>query len=656
MREKTAPGITPRREFTVAALLIAAGAAYCSAALRSAIAANGGPGFPLDDPWIHLQFARNLRLYGAFSYYHGDMVTAGSTSPLYTLILAAGFILTSNEMLLSYVLGIAFFAAGGVFFHLLLRRLLPGRPFLALAGLALYLLEPHLAWASMSGMETTCFIAGLMAAFYAFAVRAWRSLALALGVLLWIRPEALIVLGLCGTGAVYVEWTVAPAKEGGLSRLASCWRAVRIPALIFCLCAAAYVTMNLVLSGSVFPNTFAAKIKYYGGASEDFPAQVYAYFTGGQMTAIALLAALGAVAAVYGLIRKRQPGPLMLVGWIVLMFLAYWKNLPFLYQNGRYMMPAIPAFLALGVLGAAAAGDFLARKLFPPSMRARELIPPLALVLVPIVQFIAASGSARQEYARDCKYIDDRQVKTARWLHDNLPADAVIATHDIGAIAYYSGRRVVDMMGLVAPEMIANLRNLDSLVAFLARKHVTHLVVLRNWFEVVNVNPIFQTDEAHPEVMEVFRFDSARIHIMGGSAPAMERAGLSYLSRGDPRTAVMVLSRAVQVDPVSARLRLDLGVALLAAGRTAEADSAFQGALEIQPTLWNARVGRAQVEVALGRPEEAVAHLHELISEHPDVAPAYTLLASVYVTVLHDTAAAREAINQYHARMPGGGR
>ena len=69
-----------------------------------AYSVNHENGFPLDDPWIHLTFARNLVEYGSFSYYKNEIVTAGSTSPLYTLMLAAGFLVTKNEMILSYVL------------------------------------------------------------------------------------------------------------------------------------------------------------------------------------------------------------------------------------------------------------------------------------------------------------------------------------------------------------------------------------------------------------------------------------------------------------------------------------------------------------------------------------------------------------------------
>ena len=656
MNSTTRARFTPRQEHAAAALLIAAGMAYLCTVLRSVIAANGGPGFPLDDPWIHLQFARNLRLYGAFSYFHGDMVTAGSTSPLYTLLLAAGFFLTSNEMMLSYVVDIACFAAGGVFFHLYLRRLFPGRPYLALAGLLLYLLEPRLAWASMSGMETTLFIAGVVASFFFFSLRAWRLLAVSLGVLLWIRPEALILLGLLAAGAAYGEAGAHPAGEKGASRLRTLAGTLRVPAAMFGVIAGAYFAVNLLLSGTVFPNTFAAKVSYYGGGGEGFPASVFRYFTGGPMAGIAVLAAIGTIAALYGLIRKRSVDHALLVGWIVLMFLAYWKDLPYLYQNGRYMMPLIPAFIALGILGAAEAGEFAGRALFPSSVRVREILAPLLLMLIPLIQFGLAAGPARDGYAESCKYINDRQVRTGRWLHDNVPPEAVIGTHDIGAIAFYSERRVVDMVGLVSPEMIARLHNLDSLVAFLSRKHVTYIAVLRNWFEVVNVNPVFQTDESRPEIMEVFPFDPARTHIMGGNASRMEQVGLSYLTRGEPGAAISVLSRAAQFDPVSARLQLNLGVALLSAGRAADADAAFQRALQIQPTLWNARVGRAQVEVAQGKPADAAAHLRELLVEHPDVPAGWALLGSVYATALHDTASAREAMRQYQSRVPGADR
>jgi hypothetical protein len=358
--------------------------------------------------------------------------------------------------------------------------------------------------------------------------------------------------------------------------------------------------MNYALSGSPFPNTYAAKIKYYGSGSTDFPAQVYAFLTGGHMIAIALLAAVGAVLAVRDLVRARRVEPFLLLCWIVLMFLAFWRNLPYLYQEGRYLMPVIPPFLILGLLGASSAGEFLQQRLLPGARLRRYSPVSVALVLIPVCQFFLGAGAMEGRYAESCRYISDRQVKTAHWLHDNLPGGAVVATHDIGAIGFYSGCRVVDMVGLVSPEMIPGLHNLDSLRTFLARNHVTHIAVLRNWFEIVNVEPIFHTDEDHPEIMEVFRFDPSRLHIVAAKVAGIEQLAVSYLLHGESKTAIALLMAAIRMDPLSSRLHLNLGLAFMSAGKLPEAEASLGRALEIQPTLLNARAALAQIEAARG--------------------------------------------------------
>ena len=78
--------------------LMLLGTGMCIFAGWNAYRVNGAAGFPLDDPWIHLQFAKNLHEYGSYSYYRNQTVTSGSTSPLYTLLLAAGFSLIFGLM------------------------------------------------------------------------------------------------------------------------------------------------------------------------------------------------------------------------------------------------------------------------------------------------------------------------------------------------------------------------------------------------------------------------------------------------------------------------------------------------------------------------------------------------------------------------------
>src|ERR1044072_9733171 len=136
----------------VAALLPCA--VYLGAALYRL---HGRLVLPLDDGWIHLQFARNLAAGEGLSYNPGELV-AGSTAPLWTALLSVAFLLRLPAMTWAKVLGIAC--------HLLmvagtwrLARELGLRP--AWAGLAAGLgaTTGVLVWRALSGMEISFFAA-----------------------------------------------------------------------------------------------------------------------------------------------------------------------------------------------------------------------------------------------------------------------------------------------------------------------------------------------------------------------------------------------------------------------------------------------------------------------------------------------------------------
>ena len=59
--------------------------------------------------------------------------------------------------------------------------------------------------------------------------------------------------------------------------------------------------------------------------------------------------------------------------------------------------------------------------------------------------------------------IEDIDVALGRWLAANTDPDALIAVDDIGAIAYLSERRIVDMNGLVSPELWPAVRQPQGL-------------------------------------------------------------------------------------------------------------------------------------------------------------------------------------------------
>ena len=69
----------------------------------------------------------------------------------------------------------------------------------------------------------------------------------------------------------------------------------------------------------------------------------------------------------------------------------------------------------------------------------------------------------------------------ALWLRDNAPPGAVVATHDIGALGYFSGRRVVDMAGLATPELATAARDVPRIIALLRRERVDYLLIQPAW-------------------------------------------------------------------------------------------------------------------------------------------------------------------------------
>src|SRR5260221_5187704 len=173
--------------------------------------ANGGPGFPLDDAWIHLNYARTLREHGTFGYSAGGPPTAGSTAPLFTLLESAGFLFTAHEKPLAIALGLA----GQLAFLWAFARwatLRLGDARWAALAVALVALDGRVALLSVSGMETSLFLALLALVIESrLAGRAWPA-GLALGAALWVRPDALIL------GAVMAFDALLAGRERGAGR------------------------------------------------------------------------------------------------------------------------------------------------------------------------------------------------------------------------------------------------------------------------------------------------------------------------------------------------------------------------------------------------------------------------------------------------------
>lgn len=628
---------TDRFRLIVLAGVLVLGALGSLLIAAHAFSINGFFSFPLDDPWIHLQFAKNLHDYGSFSYYKNEMVTAGSTSPLYTFLLALGFFFTENEMVLSYVLGVAFLLVAAVYMFTIAERLFSTRSqrIVAMSAPLLLLLEMRMQWAALSGMETTVFVALSLAVMYSYRMQEPVHLGVAAGLLLWARPEAVILFIAVALDLVYHRLWVAPStpksktkRKAQQGRLELSW--LKRSLIILAAFSLLYALFNLLLSGSIFPNTFSAKLKYYGiGDKTLFPAQVFHFLTDGHMMIIAIGVAIGLAGMVVDLLKRRPLPLLVAILFSFEMFTAYWWKLPYLYQEGRYMMPAVPFVVLVGLDGLVRATEHMAALVQRAGKRTAFVLHGVVMAVL-IVQFASAMSRKRTDYASMCRYIHDRQVRTALWLRDHTPPSAVIGTHDIGAIGFYSERRIADMVGLVSPEMIERIGSLERLRQFLVEKNVTHLALLRNWFEVVNQTPLFKTNEREPEIMEVFAFDPRTTHITSQDVTRATEVAAQYMYQGKGQIAADILQRALQIDPQNSKVHHLLGMVYLMWGRTAAARASFESALRLYPEFLEAQIGLAQVLAQEHNVEEAVERLQSLAKQRPDNPAVYRALADLY--------------------------
>jgi len=157
--------------------------------------------------------------------------------------------------------------------------------------------------------------------------------------------------------------------------------------------------------------------------------------------------------------------------WAAAHVLLYALRLPAPYQHGRYAQPVLPVAILYGVGGTLWLVQRNADRLVP-----RVLARTLALSSLAVTLGFWAMGA--QAYARDVRIINTEMVATAQWIDANLPDDALLAVHDIGALGYYAPRPILDLAGLVTPEVVPIIRDRDALMSLMCERGARYLMVL----------------------------------------------------------------------------------------------------------------------------------------------------------------------------------
>lgn len=444
---------------------------------------QGKQGFPLDDAWIHQTYARNLVSSGRWEYLPGE-VSAGSTSPLWTALLAAGYLVGLSPFWWTWGLGTLSLALCGLLAHRLAEQLFPksASGWAAPASGLLCVGEWHMVWAAVSGMETLLFTA-LSLLFMERVARCagrddqsrgrweWAGVGLAAALLVLTRPEGVVLVGL---GALAVAAKVSSPRKWA--------RAGVVAALPFAALVVPYLILNYSASGRLWPNTFYAKQAEYSALLTEPLTNRLARVLLPPLTGFQLLLVPGMVAAAISGIRQLtryrsdrrwiiQVLPLMFA--VSQMGLYAWR-LPVIYQHGRYLMPVIPSLVLCGVMGTAEWIRLGGRQKINWVL-SRSASGAVAVLLVAFV--VIGAGA----YARDVRVIEGEMVAVARWVAENTAPEELVAAHDIGAIGYFSQRPILDLAGLISPEVVPFLGDEAAVADYVLESSARYLVSAPGW-------------------------------------------------------------------------------------------------------------------------------------------------------------------------------
>ena len=484
----------------------------------------GHAGFPLDDAWIHMQMARNMSLGLGMYFNPGDPVSA-SSAPLWTLLLAGLHLLPWDVIVSAKVVGVALLWGAGMATAALGRSLGLTPGWAAGAGIVL-VLSPRLVWGGLSGMEVPLYTllatAGIWQHVRSFGTRPALASTVLFACASLARPDCLVLFPL----AILDRWRRCPSR--------SVWRSYRFHLLLFAGILAPALAFNLATIGRPLPNTYYAKVGEFGLigalANGDYVtvAKTLGYYPLQQLQELVqlavadnlVLACLVPVGFLHLLAlavsspptssrpaaadRKSALVLLALVGLPLLRGVLAPFHGP-LFQHGRYVGFLFPLLTLVGVIGVRQALHALARSGPFPRMRRVAAWGPVLVWGVLAVNIAGLQLQYARTYAANVADIDRMHVATGRWLAQNTSEEEVLATHDIGAIGYFSGRRVIDTSGLVTPAILPYLqpgqRADIGVLAFLEQARPDYLVVMPSWYpDLVRLDDHFEP--VHETVLE----------------------------------------------------------------------------------------------------------------------------------------------------------
>jgi len=431
-----------------------------------------------DDSYITLTFARNLADHGMLSF-DGHTWSTGATSPLHVMILAAVLKAGGAPLFSSVAVGFASHVLLCMSVWWLTLAIFHNRLAAILGALAMAWI-PYATFDVVNGLETGLFMALVTATVASYL--SWRGRKgriatgwlLALGIL--CRPEGAFLV----PALVLYRW-IERKKGEPMREYIKDVLSMGLPACVGLGIVSGY---SFIVNGSL-SGTATVKMQFF--QENKFPLREKIAIAGDNISIF-----LGPVLTLcaLALIPRRRELALVLLFWapiLVLYTLLFPGSLfHYFYRYQHPILPFIAVFAAGGayqLLAIASQRDILVKLMVGVAS---------FIVIVPLWQHydrwrdLTGGSMAEQRYDLSAM---------AQELNTLVLPSQTLATHDIGTVGYYAKYKVMDLVGLVNPDIVP-YHDGRRVPEYLAKNEPDFILIFPGWdYDYLHIDPNHYKDK-----------------------------------------------------------------------------------------------------------------------------------------------------------------
>jgi len=625
--------------------------------------------FVQDDSFITFRYVRHLVDGHGLVWNLGERVE-GYTTFLWTILLAVpgvfGLDLESSARLLGIAAGLV---ALFLLWRLSIRLSRPAAsPLIPLTAVALTVANSSIAYWSVSGMETPLFTALLVGSALAFLHERdttffWTPFLFLLVSL--TRPEGTLLIGLT---ALFFALERLARKQAIREMLPQAARLLGFYAVPFAL----FMGWRLMYYGHLFPNTYYAK----AGFSAEYLTAGWEYLLLFLRTYM-LEGALLAVPVAFLLWKRRTPEIL----YLLLLSLGYSAYIVSVggdvLHAFRFFVPVLPFFYLFVQETLVGLTAMLSRT--PATGR---WLPVAAGVLLAYSTFSQPYAYVREKWTMEIGLVD-KMTSTGRWLAANSDSSTVVAATTIGALGYYGGVTLVDMLGLTDSTIAHHPEYLQGIQSgWKERKYNTSYVLSRKpeWiFFSTGVKPSAFAERALFTRSGFRRHYAPRFFHLDGDVASLNVAyrrseeslvnplvpedtssGAEFINdfyigmnlRRTPSDAIRNFAKALRTAPKDfAMLPQEIGNAYRSLGNSRTAEEWYRKAIDVNPAMVESQIMLGVLARDRGDHAVSAQRFREAVRFNPEYSTPWTLLAEQQVA-MGDTAGAHASLQTALALAP----